>query len=67
MFVYVLAFKLTQKNLIQRLLKESLDYLHGINDFGLWYPSCENYALIDFSDVDYADYKVDRKSTSGSC
>ncbi|XP_057545817.1 secreted RxLR effector protein 161-like [Amaranthus tricolor] len=28
---------------------------------------CGNFALIGFSDADYAGYQVDRKSTSGSC
>ena len=42
-------------------------YLHGTKYFGLWYPSCGNFALIGFTDADYVGSKVDRKSTSGSC
>ncbi|XP_057545880.1 secreted RxLR effector protein 161-like, partial [Amaranthus tricolor] len=48
-------------------VKRIFRYLHGTKDFGLWYPSCGNFGLIGFSDADYAGYKVDRKSTSGSC
>ena len=41
---------------IQANLKEShfmevkriYRYLHGNKDFGLWYPSCGNFALVDF-------------------
>ncbi|XP_057547794.1 secreted RxLR effector protein 161-like, partial [Amaranthus tricolor] len=48
-------------------VKRIFRYLHGTKDFGLWYPSCGNFGLVGFSDADYAGYKVDRKSTSGSC
>ncbi|XP_057518521.1 secreted RxLR effector protein 161-like [Amaranthus tricolor] len=48
-------------------VKRIFRYLYGTKDFGLWYPSCGNFSLIGFSDADYAGYKVDRKSTSGSC
>ena len=48
-------------------VKRIFRYLQGTKDFGLQYPSCGNFALIGFSDADYAGYQVDRKSTSGSC
>ena len=49
------------------VVKRIFKYLHGTKDFGLWYRSCGNFALIGVSDADYAGYKVDRKNTSRSC
>ena len=46
------------------MVKRIFRYFPRTKDFGLWYPSCGNFALIGFSDADYAGYKVDRKSTS---
>jgi len=42
-------------------------YLKGIADLGLWYPRESDFKLIGYSDTDFAGYKIDRKSTSGSC
>ncbi|RVW72702.1 Retrovirus-related Pol polyprotein from transposon RE1 [Vitis vinifera] len=42
-------------------------YLKGTMDIGLWYPKGDNFELIGFSDADFADCKVERKSTSGTC
>ena len=36
-------------------------------DIGLWYPKGDNFELIGFLNADYADYKVERKSSSGTC
>ena len=36
-------------------------------DIGLWYPKGDNFELIGFSDADFADCKVERKSISGTC
>jgi hypothetical protein len=33
----------------------------------LWYPQGSHFELLGYSDVDYARYKVDRKSTSETC
>ena len=33
-------------------------------DIGLWYPKGDNFELIGYSDADFADCKVERKSTS---
>jgi hypothetical protein len=35
--------------------------------FGLWYPKGSTFDLIRYSDVDYVGYKIDRKSTAGTC
>ena len=34
---------------------------------GLWYPKTEQFSVTSFLDDDYAGYRVDRKSTSGTC
>ncbi|RVW31108.1 hypothetical protein CK203_093164 [Vitis vinifera] len=39
----------------------------GTMDIGLWYPKGDNFELIGYSDADFADCKVERKNTSGTC
>lgn len=39
----------------------------GIKGVGLWYPRDGEFNLIGYSDANYANYKGDRKSTSGHC
>ena len=33
----------------------------------MWYPRESDFKLIGYSDADFAGWKIDRKSTSGSC
>ena len=35
-------------------------------DIGLWYLKSNNFELIGFLDVDFADCKIERKNTSGT-
>ena len=49
------------------VIKSILKYLKGTMGIGLWYPKSDNFELIGFSDVDFADCKVERKNTSGIC
>ena len=49
------------------VVKRILRYLKGTMDIGLWYPKGDNFELIGFSDADFSGYKVERKSTSGTC
>jgi hypothetical protein len=42
-------------------------YLVHTPNLGLWYPKGSTFDLLGYSDSDYADCKVDRKSTSGTC
>ena len=48
-------------------LKEYSRYLRSTIDIGLWYPKCDNFELICYSDADFGGCKIDRKSTSGTC
>ena len=34
---------------------------------GLWHPKTGQFSMSSFLDADYAGYRVDRKSTSGTC
>ena len=36
-------------------------------DISLWYLKNDNFELIDFLDVDFANCKVERKITSDTC
>jgi hypothetical protein len=42
-------------------------YLVYTPKFGLWYPKGSTFDLTGYSDADYAGWKIDRKSTSGTC
>ena len=42
-------------------------YLKGNPNIGLWYPKFENFELITYADADFAKYREDKKSTSGTC
>jgi hypothetical protein len=48
-------------------VKRILRYLVSTPCFGIWYPKGSTFYLIGYSDSDYAECKVDRKSTSGMC
>ncbi|KAH9678882.1 hypothetical protein KPL71_025892 [Citrus sinensis] len=45
-------------------VKRIFRYLSGTIDIGLWYPRGTHIDLTCYSDADFADYKVDKKSTS---
>jgi hypothetical protein len=48
-------------------VKRIMRYLVLTPYLGLWYPKGAHFELIGYSDVDYARYKVNRKSTSETC
>ena len=50
-----------------KAVKRKLRYLKGTTNLGLWYPKSENFELIAYTDADFAGYRLDRKSTSGTC
>ncbi|XP_070003233.1 secreted RxLR effector protein 161-like [Nicotiana sylvestris] len=45
--------------------KRILRYFKGTQDLVLYYPSGDNFNLIEYADADYAGYLVDRKNTFG--
>jgi len=47
-------------------VKIILRYLVCTSNLGLWYPKGSTFDLLDYSDSDFADCKVDRKSTTGT-
>ena len=46
-------------------LKRVFRYLKGTDNLCLWYPKHCNFTLVGYTDVDYAGYLIDQKSTSG--
>ena len=41
--------------------------MKGTIDISRWYPKCDNFELICYSNADFGGCKIDRKSTSGTC
>ena len=48
-------------------IKHIFRYLINLHDLGIFYPMGVTFDLNRFSDANYARYKVDRKSTRGTC
>ena len=48
-------------------LKEYSMYLRNTINIGLWYPKCDNFELICYSNSDVCGCKIDRKSINGTC
>ena len=48
-------------------VKRIFRYLSRTIDLGFWYPRGTHIDLTCYSDTDFTGYKVDRKSTSGTC
>ena len=46
--------------------KRILRYMKHTPNVGLWYPKGAKFKLVGYSDSNYAGYKVERKSTSGT-
>ena len=49
------------------IVKRIFHYLSGTINLGLWYPKRTQLDLTFYSNTDFVDYKVDKKSTSGTC
>jgi hypothetical protein len=47
-------------------VKRIFRYLVHTPNLCLWYPKGSTFDLLGYSDSDYADCKIDRKSTSGT-
>ena len=48
-------------------VKRIFKYLKDTSSLGLWYTKDSSFALHAYSDVDFGECKIDRKSTSGTC
>jgi len=46
------------------VVKHIIRYLKGTIGMGLWYLKTGQFSMMSFSDADYADCRVNRKSTS---
>jgi hypothetical protein len=60
-------FQANPKEVHLRAVKRIMRYLAYTPKFGLWYPKGSTFDLIGYSDADYVECKIDRKSTSGTC
>jgi hypothetical protein len=60
-------FRANPKEVHLRVVKRIMRYLVYTLKFGLWYPKGSTFDLIRYFDADYAECKIDRKSTSGTC
>ncbi|GJV44527.1 putative ribonuclease H-like domain-containing protein [Tanacetum coccineum] len=48
-------------------VKRIFRYLKGQPKLGLWYPKDSPFDLVAYTDSDYAEASLDRKSTTGGC
>jgi hypothetical protein len=60
-------FQATPKDCYLRAVKRIMRYLILTPNLGIWDPKGSHFKLLEYSNADYAGYKVDRKSTSGTC
>jgi hypothetical protein len=51
----------------RQAIKRILRYLYFTPEFGLWFLASSSLPLCRYSDADYADCHVERKSTSRTC
>nr|GFB64239.1 uncharacterized mitochondrial protein AtMg00810-like [Tanacetum cinerariifolium] len=60
-------FQVTPKASHLHAVKRIFRYLKGKPHLGLWYPKDSPFDLVAYSDSDYADASLDRKSTTEGC
>jgi hypothetical protein len=60
-------FQAASKDYHLRVVKRIMRYLVLTPNLCLWYPKGSHFELLRYSDVDYTECKVDRKSASGTC
>jgi hypothetical protein len=51
------------RTVVQRVFR----YLKHTPEFGIWYSASSSLDLVGFSVADFVGYRIDRKSTSGTC
>lgn len=67
MFVCVLDINQNPKESHLSAVKRIFRYLFGTQNLRLFYPRDVAFDLISYSDADFSECKLDRKSTSGTC
>ena len=60
-------FQVTPKETHLNAVKRIFRYLKYQPKLGLWYPKDSPFDLVAYSDSDYAEISLDRKSTTGGC
>ena len=60
-------FQACHKESYLNAVKRIFRYLKGTTYIGHWYPKCDNFELICYSNANFGGCKIDRKSTSGTC
>jgi hypothetical protein len=60
-------FQSAPKDCHLRAVERIMRYLILTPNLGLWYPRGSHFELLGYSNADYAECKVDRKSTFGTC
>ncbi|GKG24694.1 hypothetical protein Tco_0395322, partial [Tanacetum coccineum] len=62
-----IRFQVTPKVSHLNAVKKIFRYLKGKPKLGLWYPKESPFNLVAYSNSDYAEASINRKSTSGGC
>jgi hypothetical protein len=60
-------FQVAPKEYHLRVVKRIMTYLVITPYLGLWYPKGAHFELIGYSNANYTECKVDRKSTCRTC
>jgi hypothetical protein len=61
------CFQASPRTSHQQAVKRIFRYLRQTPDFGFWYSSSPSLVLHGFSEADFAECRLDRKSSSGTC
>ncbi|XP_050894425.1 secreted RxLR effector protein 161-like [Lathyrus oleraceus] len=61
------CYQLAPKESHLKAIKCILRYLYGTSKYGLCHSKGSDYNLVGYTDSNFAGYKSDRKSTSGTC
>ena len=48
-------------------LKKYSRYLRNTIDIGIWYPKCDNFEFIFYSNANFDGCKINRNNTSRTC
>ena len=60
-------YQVTLKESHLTAVKQTIRYINGTLDYGLWYSKDSNACLAGYSNADWAGSVDDKKSTSGGC